>query len=126
MEESTLTKRAERFTIETGVPISPTNLRGTSVDDLKSLERFLITEAPTLEAPAAPVRASSGGKSLTQLRAILWQKWKEAQSAQPGINRHAITQKALGSNVPVNEMDAKQLGRCIEVFSAITRKEPAL
>ncbi|HEY0550559.1 MAG TPA: hypothetical protein VGF13_13225 [Verrucomicrobiae bacterium] len=42
------------------------------------------------------------------------------------MNRFAITHKALGAGVPVKEMSAEQLARCIEVFSAIKRDHEKL
>jgi hypothetical protein len=48
-----------------------------------------------------------------------WALAKKLEAA--GVNRHALTAKALGRVKPVKDMDEDELGRVIEVFSAVLR-----
>jgi hypothetical protein len=50
-----------------------------------------------------------------------WALWKKAETIKPGINRHALTQKALGYHPKVNEMSQAELAKMVSVFSAIIR-----
>jgi hypothetical protein len=50
-----------------------------------------------------------------------WKLWKVVETTRPGINRHALTSKALGCHPKVTEMSEAQLAKMISVFSAIVR-----
>lgn len=72
------------------------------------------------------LKTAPAASSLAQLRVGFWRTWRAVENAKPGMNRFAITHKALGAGVPVKEMSAEQLARCIEVFSAIKRDHEKL
>jgi hypothetical protein len=74
--------------------------------------------APESPAPAQPFgpRPSAG---------LYWNLWNKVAKVCPEINRHALTQKALGSHPPVNQMSPEQLAKMIDVFSAVLREASA-
>jgi hypothetical protein len=85
------------------------------------------------DAPAAPetkqpktyvLHPSPGAKATSS---IYWALWGKVEKIKPGISRHALTQKTLGSHPKPQEMTPAQLAKMIEVFSAIIRdaKAPA-
>jgi hypothetical protein len=59
---------------------------------------------------------------------LYWILWAKVEKAKPGLNRHALTQRAIGCHPNVNQMKPDQLQKMIGVFSAILRdsKQPAL
>jgi hypothetical protein len=56
---------------------------------------------------------------------IYWALWSKVEKTNPGMSRHALTQKALGCHPKPQEMTPDQLSKMIEVFSAIIRDAKA-
>lgn len=50
-----------------------------------------------------------------------WRLWNQVEKLKPGLSRHALTHKHLGSHPKVEHMNADQLSKMISVFSAIIR-----
>jgi hypothetical protein len=63
-----------------------------------------------LDAPAAAPSA-----------ALFWSLWAQVEKAKPSLNRHALTQKAIGGHPMPAQMTPAQLRKMIDVFSAILR-----
>ncbi|HEX3720643.1 MAG TPA: hypothetical protein VH595_22055 [Verrucomicrobiae bacterium] len=53
--------------------------------------------------------------------ALYWALWLKIEKANPGINRHSLTQKAIGCHPKPQEMTPDQLAKMIKVFTAILR-----
>lgn len=119
-EEKILTDRAVRFSERIGAPVSPESLREVSNEELNQAAKF-VAEPVATETKKTYVLNAPAVSDLPQLRAIFLNTWREVEKAKPEISRYAITHRALGKVVPVNEMTGEQLTRCIEVFTAIKR-----
>lgn len=50
-----------------------------------------------------------------------WSLWAKVEKAKPGLNRHALTQKAIGCHATPQSMTPDQLKKMIDVFAAILR-----
>jgi hypothetical protein len=51
-----------------------------------------------------------------------WALWQRVEQCQPGLNRHALTQKAIGDHPKPQDMTGAELQKMIDVFSAILRQ----
>ena len=78
----------------------------------------------------APVSADAGaGKTYTldaapgpdTTAAQYWSLWAQVEKVSPGLNRHALTQKAIGCHPMPRDMTAAQLNKMLDVFAAILR-----
>ena len=94
---------------------------------LEALERFLNADESdeSVESPKLAgkpyVLTAPPATSLPALHAQFWGLWNRVEKLTPGLNRHAITHKALGYVRPVKEMSAEEIGRVMQVLSAIAR-----
>lgn len=76
------------------------------------------SEAKTyvLEAPAKPL-------TLPQRTGIYWRLLKAAQAAQPGLNRFAVTTRAIGRVKKIAEMTDKEFRKVCHILESIAKKE---
>jgi hypothetical protein len=65
-------------------------------------------------APAVPSRK--------QLLAAYWRSWKEIEKREPGISRHAITHRVLGTGRKVTEQNDAELSKMVGAFAQILKK----
>jgi hypothetical protein len=117
---------ARRYARKIGIRISDeAAARPESTDELRRLNTFLSEEdeAPTPTTPGKTyvLDTSPAVANLPQLRTQLFAVWNQVQTLKPGLNRHAITCKALGYNKSVPDMTREEIARCMEVFSSILR-----
>jgi len=50
-----------------------------------------------------------------------WRLWVRIEKIKPGLSRHALTQKAIGSHPKPQEMTPAQLAKMCDLFTAIIR-----
>ena len=90
-----------------------------------------------VQTPACSPRSASTGRTYTlkpsaapeqsaaQRTAIYWRLWNELEKAKPGLDRFALTRRAIGRVCKPGEMTAEEFAQVLRVFSAIARDAQA-
>lgn len=84
--------------------------------------RETATAAPTRRHYTLHTSETAAAEMGAKERAIYWSAWGRVEKACPDLDRHAITRRVLGRNIPHAQLSRAQWAQLLSAFAAIVRE----